>query len=141
MRTRETDEKAVRLTAHKGMDDQAAFSPDGKTIVFMSSRGGYADLWQMPFNPDSPSLTEEQRAFNLTKTDFYGEFNPAFSPDGKHIAFSSNKLPYEKAASGEGFNDFIRTDVFLMDADGKNVRQLTNAQAGVMPSSHLSSVS
>lgn len=137
MRTSETDEKAVRLTAHKGMDDQAAFSPDGKTIVFMSSRGGYSDLWQMPFNPDSPSLTEEQRAFNLTNTDFYGEFNPAFSPDGKQIAFSSNKLPYQEAARGEGIRDFIRTDVFVMDADGKNTKQLTDTTATKGPFPYL----
>jgi Tol biopolymer transport system component len=88
MRNGDTDVKVIRLTAHKAMDDQAAFSPDGKTIVFMSSRGGYSDLWQMPFNPASPALTEEQSAFNLTKTDFYGEFNPAFSPNGKQIAYA-----------------------------------------------------
>ena len=37
-----------RLTDNPAYDDQAAFSPDGKQLVFVSTRaGGTADLWTM----------------------------------------------------------------------------------------------
>src|SRR5262245_22872916 len=48
----------------------------------------------------------------LTTTD------PAWSPDGRQIAFTRNEDVGE-------FTTFTDDDVFVMDADGHNVRQLT----------------
>src|SRR2546421_9929231 len=41
-------------------------------------------------------------------------WNPAWSPDGKQILFTSRR-------DGDGFR------IYLMDADGSNVKQLTSA--------------
>ena len=42
------------------------------------------------------------------------DWNPSWSPDGKRIAFVSNRT-----------RDF-NPDIYVMDADGKNPRNLTN---------------
>src|SRR6266550_1730473 len=36
-----------RLTDGPAFDDQAALSPDGKTLAFVSSRSGQADIWKL----------------------------------------------------------------------------------------------
>ena len=53
----------------------------------------------------------------LTTTD------PAWSPDGRQIAFTRNEDVGE-------FTTFTDDDVFVMDADGGNVRQLTREKDG-----------
>ena len=44
-----------RLTDSPAYDDQAAFSPDGKSLVFVTTRaGGTADLWVMDLASRQP---------------------------------------------------------------------------------------
>ncbi len=69
---------------------------------------------------------------NLTNTPGY-DAEGAFSPDGKQIVFCSlrgafplEQLPKEKRALYEKDPAFFG-DIFVMDADGSNVRQLTDA--------------
>src|SRR3989442_11120792 len=68
-----------RLTDDPAYDDQAAFSPDGQQIVFVTTRaGGTADLWILDLRT--------RKARPLT-SGAGGDFRPAWSPDGKWIAF------------------------------------------------------
>ena len=72
-----------RLTENPAYDDQAAFSPDGKQLVFVTTRaGGTSDLWTMDL--------QTKKAKALTSGPG-GDFRPAWSPDGKWIAFSSDR--------------------------------------------------
>ena len=73
-----------RLTDSPSYDDQAAFSPDGKQLVFVSTRsGGTADLW---------TLDLQNAAARPLTSGSGGDFRSAWSPDGRWIAFSSDRL-------------------------------------------------
>jgi Tol biopolymer transport system component len=67
----------------------------------------------------------------LTKEKGYNA-EGSYSPNGKYIAFASNRSAYGKKLSDDEQTFLARDasyfmDIYIMDADGKNVRQLTNA--------------
>ena len=93
----------TRLTNAPGFDVETAWSPDGKKIVFRSSRDGENQLYIM--NPDG---TGQTRLTNNARSDIH----PAFSPDGSRIVFAS-------------FHD-NRYDCYVIDADGTDEIQLTS---------------
>ncbi|MBK7178264.1 MAG: S9 family peptidase [Chloroflexi bacterium] len=57
------------------------------------------------------------KATQLTNSPIYDEGHPAWSPDGRSIAFTSNRQPDPDQAPD-------REDLFVMDADGQNWRQI-----------------
>src|SRR4051812_11842379 len=72
-----------RLTDSPAYDDQAAFSPDGKQLAFVTPPGGgTADLWTLDL--------QTKRAKALTSGPS-GDYRPAWSPDGQWIAFTSDR--------------------------------------------------
>jgi Tol biopolymer transport system component/serine/threonine protein kinase len=82
-----TSLRTVSLASWKGepgdeMISRARFSPDGKFVVFTSSRGGERDLWLRQIQGEEP--------LPITK-DRWVEANPIWSPDGQRIAFTSTR--------------------------------------------------
>jgi Tol biopolymer transport system component len=69
---------ARQLTVDSGYDDVPTVSPDGRTVVFHSSRGG-TQVWRM----DADGANQTQ----LSKTP--GSVLPMFSPDGRSVLFTS----------------------------------------------------
>jgi dipeptidyl aminopeptidase/acylaminoacyl peptidase len=73
-----------RLTTAEASDTSPQFSPDGRTIAFVSTRSGEAQLWLMPVAGGEPEK----------KTDVSGGVStPAWSPDGRRIAFTAEVWP------------------------------------------------
>lgn len=115
-------EKPVRLTESDAMEDAADFSPDGGTLVFVSSRAGNPDVYSMPFDPEHPDA--EGTPVNLTRH-AAGDYNPAFSPDGTQILFSSSRDADDIVSGPSAAAGYEASELYLMQADGTNVRRLT----------------
>jgi Tol biopolymer transport system component len=137
-----------RLTTDPGFDACAAYSADGKRIAYCSGQGGgTVQVWTM--NQDG---TDKQQVTHMSATAIFPDFSPdgskivfcagtstfardiyvvnsdgsdlarltsgvgnnvypAFSPNGRKIVFTSNRTG--------------TSQVWLMNADGSNQRQLT----------------
>ncbi len=73
-----------RLTSHSASDVNPRWSPDGKTIYFLSTRSGSSQIWQIAFGGGE--------ATQVTHVPLdAGSFR--VSPDGTRIAFSAEVFP------------------------------------------------
>ena len=105
-----------RLTNHPSYDDQAALSPDGNQIVFVSTRAaGTADLWILDVR------TREAKALTSGTG---GDFRPAWSPDGNWIAFASDRGSNLPAARGQ-WEHLQLVDLYVIRPDGSGLKRLT----------------
>jgi len=107
-----------RLTTDPAYDDQAAFSPDSKQLVFVSTRrGGTSILWTMDL------ATRSAKALTSGPG---GDFRPAWSGDGKWIAFSSvrgNSMPF---AHGR-WERLQLADIYIVRPDGSGLKRITES--------------
>lgn len=136
------------LTQHPGIDTSPAWSPTGQQIAFISDRSGSPQVWVMDADGsnlqrlvsegghcDSPNWSPDgrfiayswqaptqwkhdiyvievatRRIFQLTSGSSSNE-NAHWSPDGRHLVFQSNRTGSKQ--------------LFIMNADGKNLKQIT----------------
>src|SRR5882672_719540 len=76
-----------QLTSGDKSESSPLFSPDGKQILFISSKDGAANLYLMAFKDANGG--ESRKLTNIST----GVSDPLWSPDGKWIAFSSDVYP------------------------------------------------
>lgn len=131
-----TDIATVRVTSHPSRDTSPAISHNGKYCAFVSQREDpEGDIYVMKIDPkkmiaegSSPETLRsyDADAVNLTQMKdpssgtvlIIKDGSPAWSPDGKTIAFSSMRGGAE--------------NIWLMDRRGKNMRQITHG-GGLYP--------
>ena len=101
-----------RLTQHAGSNHQANWAPDGKQIVFDSTRNGNWEIFVM--DADGSNV---QRLTHNDKVDA----RPVWSPDGQRIVFHSRR-----DGSSDQPGVFSEHEIYVMDADGGNVERLTS---------------
>lgn len=120
----ETDGSNLRkLTDSDGYDAEATVSPVGDKIVFTSTRDGDPEIYTM--NLDGSNQTR------LTFEKGY-DGGPFFSLDGTKIVFRASRPKTEKEFAD--YNDLVKNglvrptalELYVMDADGKNMKQVTN---------------
>ncbi len=112
-----------RLTTTPGYDAEATVSPIGDKIVFTSTRDGDPEIYTM--NLDGS---------NQTRLTFHKGYDggPFFSQDGKKIVFRASSPKTEKEL--KDYDDLVKKglvrptalELYVMDADGKNVKQVTH---------------
>jgi dipeptidyl aminopeptidase/acylaminoacyl peptidase len=113
------DKRPIALDDLHRLQDvsQPAFAPSGATIVYtvsthnLDSDATVSDIWRVDWRGGDP--------VQLTQTPFASEWLPQWRPDGKAIAFLSDR--------GE---DEV-TQIWLLPADGGEARQITKVKSGV----------
>ena len=116
----------VQLTKTPGYDAEATIAKDGR-IVFTSVRDGDMEIYSM--NGDGSDV---RRLTNLPGPDG----GPFFSADGSKIVFRGRHP--EPGAELDGYFSLLKKsiwrptglDVFVMDRDGRNLRQVTKGLGG-----------
>ena len=84
--------KATRIMGGQSFDAQPHYSPDGKTIVFVSDRSQSDNLWLMNADGSSPHA--------LTRENDQRFQSPAFTPDGKYVVASKGNDLFMYYVSG-----------------------------------------
>jgi Tol biopolymer transport system component len=128
--------KSTRVSPGIGRTTCSYFSPDGKKIIFASSHTdpkakehqaeeykrreeekGRPRRYQWDFDPYMTIYEANPDGTDLKPLTTAKGYNAegSYSPDGKQIVFCSNR------------GDEKSLELYVMDADGKNVRQLTHA--------------
>jgi TolB protein len=147
--------KEKRLTFNRVIDTSPSWSPNGREIAFVSARSGTAQVYIMDaegsnirritnegtrhdapeWSPDGTQLAytlimgngidiyiynlKNNTIIKLTENSRMNE-TPCWSPDGRHIIFASNR-------SGT-------YQIYSIDYDGSNLKQLTFTGENKMPS-------
>ncbi|MDT5268017.1 MAG: hypothetical protein QOH49_203 [Acidobacteriota bacterium] len=120
---REDGSDVKQLTNSPGYDAEATMSVDGKRIVFTSMRDGDLDIYTMD--------ADGRNVKRLTNELGY-DGGPFFSRDGKMIVFRANhpKTPEQveryKKLLAENLIEPNALEIWVMNADGSNKRQVTN---------------
>jgi Tol biopolymer transport system component len=112
-----------QLTKTKGYDAEGTLSPDGKKMIFCSTRDGDLDLYIMDLK-----TTKIKR---ITKELGY-DGGAWFSPDGKKIVWRASRPKTEaeikeyKDLLKDGLVAPTKMEVWVANADGSNAKQITN---------------
>jgi TolB protein len=111
-----------RLTNYNVYTAEGILSPDGKRIVFTSLKDGDLEIYTM--NTDGSDVKR------LTHTPGY-DGGAWWSPDGRQIVYRANhptdsvQLKAYRDLLAQGLVRPSRVELFIMNADGSNNRQIT----------------
>jgi TolB protein len=97
-----------RLTDAPGYNAEGSYSPDGKSIVFCSNRGGPTNLELYIMDADGKNVRQLTHAPNC----YNG--GPFFSPDGQRVIFRSDRKRKD------------HLQLYVINRDGSGERALTD---------------
>ncbi|MHB0755178.1 TolB family protein [Polaribacter sp. M15] len=112
-----------QLTNEVGYDAEATVSPKGDKIVFTSTRSGDLELYTMNIDGSDVKQITDELGYDG------GAF---FSPDGTKLIFRASRPKTEeeikayKDLLAQGLVEPTDMELFICDADGSNLKQLTD---------------
>lgn len=147
----------VNLTNDPAYDREPAWSPDGTRLVFNSDRSGTGEVWVMNADGSNPTqlttndshglnfvwspdgtkiawqnysdgdydicvVNADGTGFSNLTDDILYQDKPQWSPDG-------SKILYESLISSTNWKEATLPEIFVMNADGSNQTNLSNAPA------------
>lgn len=112
-----------RLTDTPGYDAEATVSPDGKKIVFTSTRNGDLDLYIMDINGKNVKQITHELGYDG------GAF---FSPDSKKLVFRASR--FSSDTEREEYKENLKKnlvaptnmEIFTVNIDGTDLKQITH---------------
>lgn len=112
-----------QLTNTPGYDAEATISPDGKSIVFTSTRNGDLDLYIMDIDGKNVRQITHELGYDG------GAF---FSPDSKKLVFRASR--FNSDAEREEYKENLKKnlvaptnmEIFTCNVDGTDLKQITN---------------
>lgn len=148
--------EAKPITSGVAGETRGRFSPDGKSILFVSPRDGGSQIWVQPFDSGNGVLSGEPRRVTNLSTEADGAL---WSPDGKSILFTSEVYPdcpddacnkeRDEAKSRSkikasifaklfyrhwsSYTRFKRSHLFIVSAEGGAAKDLTPGDHDVPP--------
>jgi len=120
-----TDE-LVALTTEPGYDAEATLSPDGKTIVFTSTRSGDLEIYTMDLDGGQVRQLTDRPGY---------DGGPFFSPDGSKIVYRASRPEGDALADYQGLltQGLVRPgrlEIYVMNVDGSDQRRITGLGCG-----------
>jgi Tol biopolymer transport system component len=128
------NEQTFQPGSRRDFYESYGFSPDGNRLLFSAN----LDEDQPWYCMDICTLGRgETEPLVLTQRGAAWDRYATYSPDGKKILWSSSKtfdIPY-LGPGGTGWVKYLRSELWIMDADGVNPKQLTFFNTGGAPES------
>ncbi len=112
-----------QLTNLPGYDAEGTVSPDGKKIVFTSTRSGDLELWTMNLDGSDQRQVTTELGYDG------GAF---FTPDSKQLVFRASRPKTDEEQ--KTYKDFLAQglvqptalEIFTCNVDGSNLRKITS---------------
>jgi Tol biopolymer transport system component len=112
-----------KLTSSPGYDAEGTVSPDGKSIVFTSTRSGDLELWIMDIDGNNPRQITTGLGYDG------GAF---FSPDSKKLVFRASRPETEEEKAkyidllSKGLVEPTNMEIYTCNVDGSDLHQVTH---------------
>jgi Tol biopolymer transport system component len=126
-----TGQKEILSSNDKDLSDhEPAWSPDGKTMYFISNRTRHMEIWKLDYdkwennlNKDGSAKAEDiglTQVSNLYSVNVHSDHRPRVSPDGKKIVFYG---------VGSDWHN-IGTNLYTLNVDGSGLTNITKSIDG-----------
>ena len=126
-RVRPDGTELERLTDSPALDDQASLSSDAGMVAFVSTRDTHkANIWILDLKTRKLNNLTGQPGIQGDPAKPGGFFRPSWSPDGKWIAFSSDRnTEWKGHGNGSGWEHVQELGIYVVRPDGAGLHRIS----------------